>query len=144
LGVEHVRRKGAFTHILIIFQSVCYTKSMDTLIHADIFFFVTTIVVIVLGIFLAVILFYVIRILHSVDILSKQVQEEGSEIVKDVREFREKVKEQGSRWSNIASIFGIIKNAASAAATHRAKKRSRPAKKVEVDVTVERDNEEGN
>lgn len=99
---------------------------MTTLIHADIFFFVTTIVVFFVGIAATVALVYLVFILKDIKELSKNIQEEGNEIVRDVHEFREKVKEQGTRWSNMASVFGIIRNAAEAVTrkkrAHRAKK----------------------
>lgn len=38
---------------------------MDTLIHADIFFFITSVAVVVLTILLVVVLFYVIKILRN-------------------------------------------------------------------------------
>lgn len=61
---------------------------METLLKADIFFFVTTAVVVVLGILIVVALIYVLRILRNIDDISRKVKEEGSEIIQDVHELR--------------------------------------------------------
>lgn len=44
---------------------------MDTLIHADVFFFITTIVVLVVGTFLVIALIYIIEILKNFRDISK-------------------------------------------------------------------------
>jgi hypothetical protein len=77
----------------------------ETLIHADIFFFVTTILAIVLGIGIAVALFYIIRILRAIDFISKEVKGETVEIIEDVRTFRTSMKEDGVRMGHFLALF---------------------------------------
>jgi len=78
---------------------------MDTLIHADIFFFISTVVLVFVGILAVVALYYVIRILRDIDEVSKKAKVEASEIIDDVRLIRAKVKEQGMK---AAGIVGFI------------------------------------
>lgn len=57
---------------------------METFIKADIFFFVTTIVAIVMSIFLGIVLYYAIivlkRILHLCDIVEKNIDTASAEL----------------------------------------------------------------
>ncbi len=64
---------------------------MNTLIHADIFFFVTTICVAVLTILIIVAWIYVIRILANVRSLTEKARVEGEFIIEEVGRLREKI-----------------------------------------------------
>lgn len=79
---------------------------MQTIVHADIFFFITSIALVLLTIGLSIALFYSIKILRNLSEVSKVVKEEGTEIVNDVREIRGKIKE---RANSVTSNFDIIK-----------------------------------
>lgn len=46
-------------------RGLCYNNFMDTLVHADVFFFITTIAVIAITSFLVVALFYIVEILKN-------------------------------------------------------------------------------
>ena len=61
---------------------------MDTLAKADIFFFVTTIAVVIIGILLAIVLTYSIFILKDMKALSKRAKEEGERIMDDIESLR--------------------------------------------------------
>ena len=78
---------------------------METLLKADIFFFVTTIVVIVLSIVIAVALVYVVRILRDILHVTRNVRDESDKIVADVDEFRSDMKKQGTVVSSTISIL---------------------------------------
>jgi hypothetical protein len=70
---------------------------MDTLIHADIFFFVTTIAVIVVGIVLTVALIYLAKVLSDIKEITKQVKEETILFREDIGELRGDIKKEGFR-----------------------------------------------
>lgn len=78
---------------------------METLAKADIFFFITTIVVIVISITFAVALVYVIRILRRVDEMSERVKKESDAVLEDVASFRQNLKEEGLNFSRVVSFF---------------------------------------
>jgi hypothetical protein len=80
---------------------------MNTLIHADIFFFVTTIAVVVVALFLTIALIYLIRVLNQIQEIGKEIKEEAVLIRGDINELRNSVKREGFR---LQSIFSFFKN----------------------------------
>jgi uncharacterized protein YoxC len=78
---------------------------MTTLIHADIFFFVTTIAVIVVAAVFAVVGFYFIGILKNVRDISDAVKEETNLIREDIHMAREDIKREGFKLKQLVSLF---------------------------------------
>ena len=72
----------------------------------DIFFFVTTIAVIVLAFFTAFVLWRLERILKNVEHISEQVANESDDIRKDLSEMRSDIRRGKSR---LKSLFGFLK-----------------------------------
>ncbi len=70
---------------------------METILKADIFFFVTTIVVLVLAVVSVVALIYLIRILKNVFYISKVVKRESDETAKDLSDLRRSLREEASK-----------------------------------------------
>ena len=70
---------------------------MNTLIHADIFFFVTTVVVIIVGIALTIALIYLAIVLSDIKEITKQVKEEAILFREDVGQLRGDIKKEGFR-----------------------------------------------
>jgi len=81
---------------------------METLIHADIFFFVSTIALVLIAIALIVVLIYIIKILRTVSAVSDRVKEESSEIIDDLKTLRTSIKQEGVRLSFIKQFFNKI------------------------------------
>jgi len=81
---------------------------MDSLLKSDIFFFVTTVVVALLGILITIVLVYLVRILSDVKMLSKKVRQEGEHIVDDIEGLRENIKKNTIKLSDILS-FGFFR-----------------------------------
>ncbi len=69
---------------------------MQSIIHADIFFFVTTIALILISICLIIALIYTIRILRNIFEVSNTVKSEGTEIINDIREISTNLREKTS------------------------------------------------
>jgi hypothetical protein len=86
---------------------------MDTLVKADIFFFITTIAVVVFLVCAVIVTIYLIQILKDIKILSARAKDEGERIFDDIRTVRENIHDQGARagqfLTTIASLFGIQK-----------------------------------
>ncbi len=91
---------------------------MESLIHADIFFFISTIALVVLSIGVLIVIIYLIRILHNVREVSQRVREEGDEIVGDIRSFRMALREEGLKWK---IVVGLIRGFFTAPLTSRKK-----------------------
>ncbi len=85
-----------------------YTIYMNSLIHADIFFFITTIALVVLGIIGAAVLVYILKILVDARFIVRAFREETDELIADLAEFRNKVKEGGAKFRLFADVFKKI------------------------------------
>ena len=78
---------------------------MATLIHADIFFFITSIVTVVLSILLAIALFYIILILRDLRHLSGLVRKGGETLAEDMGEIRSAMIEGGTKMKSLVFDF---------------------------------------
>jgi hypothetical protein len=85
--------------------------------QSNIFFFVTTVAVILLTVLWVIILIQIIKILKHIDAISKKIQEEGSSIVSDMSALRTGIKEKGK--SAFMTLLGVV------AAMNTVKKKSR-------------------
>lgn len=79
--------------------------SMNDFLKMDIFFIVTTLVVVMLGIAVTLILFRVWRILGHVEEISRDISEESALLRNDVAEMRVRIKSEGFKFSHLASLF---------------------------------------
>jgi hypothetical protein len=70
---------------------------MNTLIHADIFFFVTTVAVIVITIALTVLIVYLVKVFRSVRKIADAVSDETVLLRKDIADLRSEVRVRGAR-----------------------------------------------
>jgi len=78
---------------------------MNDILHANIFFIITSVVTIVLGILAAVALYYIIRILRNVRDISDRAQR-GSEVLgHDLEHLRENIKQEGMRFKHIKKFL---------------------------------------
>jgi len=103
---------------------------MQSLVHADIFFFISTIALVVLSILAAVGLYYAIGILRDVREVTARIRQASRDIEKDLEALRNQVKAEGQRVKGLADLFlGFIARAI----TPKAVRRKRPAK-IEVDI----------
>lgn len=85
----------------------------DSIIHADIFFFISTIALVGISIGICIALYYLIKILRNVREFSDIVKAEGSEIVADVRKARLALRDEGMKWKHVVDLirnFFIRKN----------------------------------
>lgn len=86
---------------------------MESLLKADIFFFITTMAIVLLTIALVVILVYFIKILRDVRYMARKAKEETDEIVKDVDLFRaalkKRAREAGATFNSFNKFFKFKK-----------------------------------
>ncbi len=81
---------------------------MQDIVKADVFFFVTTIAVVVVSIVLVIALMHAIKIMRDVKHVSEKAREEIDSIVKDVKELRGHVRHQGGRVGSLFSVLGSV------------------------------------
>jgi membrane protein implicated in regulation of membrane protease activity len=78
---------------------------MNDILHANIFFFITSVAVVVLAILGAVALYYILGILKNIRNISDRA-ERGSEILAgDMEHLRENIKEEGMRFRHIKKFI---------------------------------------
>lgn len=82
---------------------------MDTVMKSEIFFFITSIAVVVLTILVGVVIAYLIRILRNVDDISEKAKEETALIKEDVAELRQNLREQGIKAKSFVTFFNKLK-----------------------------------
>ena len=78
---------------------------MQTLIHADIFFFITSIFVVILIIAFVIALFFIIPILKDMRAISRMAKDESEKIVKDIEDVRHTVRSEGVKAKSIFDFF---------------------------------------
>lgn len=66
---------------------------MDSIIHADIFFFITTISVVILTVFFSIIAFYLVRIMRNFSHISETLKDGVDNASDELREMSEHVRE---------------------------------------------------
>ncbi len=90
---------------------------MDTLIHADVFFFVTTIAVVVITIALTVFIIYLVKVLNNVRKIAEAVNEETALLRRDIADIRSEVRKRGERAAGamdwLERLLGITKKSRS-------------------------------
>ena len=83
-----------------------YTWVMDSLVQADIFFFITSIAVVIGALLVSIFLIYGILIVRDIRAVSQRVKRETELISMDIDAAREKIKQEGREFS---SILGFLK-----------------------------------
>ncbi len=81
---------------------------MSTLIHADIFFFVTTVAVIVVTLLVVVVLIYLIKILRQIRNIAGEIKEETVFVRQDIHEARMQMKSEGFKMKHIIGFFSRL------------------------------------
>lgn len=77
---------------------------MEDFLKMDIFFAVTTLVVVIVGALVAYGIYLVLRILRNVEKISKTVSDEADMIKADIDDMRLQVKAEGFKWSHLAKF----------------------------------------
>ncbi|MFA6095952.1 MAG: hypothetical protein WC767_03890 [Candidatus Paceibacterota bacterium] len=95
----------------------------ESLIHADIFFFISTIALGIISIAIIICSVYIIRTLSDIRFIISRWKEENEYLIRDARAFRDAVRSEGIRWKYIADKI-------TAFFEHLLKVEHRPAKKI--------------
>ncbi len=83
---------------------------MESIAKSDMFFFVTTIAVIIVTLVLVVALAYVIRIASDIKYIAKRAKQETDEIADDLKTARETLKSKGKTIATILSSLWILRS----------------------------------
>lgn len=77
---------------------------MNQLIHADIFFFVATISLILISIGIVTAFIYAIGILKNVRDITDKAKQEWDEIIIDSQKLRSALRDEGMKWKHIVDV----------------------------------------
>jgi len=83
---------------------------MDDFLKQDIFFFVTTVAVVIFTVLSAIVIIYIIKISRDIKYISKKAKTQSDLISEDLSQLRENVKEKGARLKDFASFFNNLRN----------------------------------
>jgi len=76
-------------------------------IHADIFFYITSVAVVILTALLIILFYYLVKIARHMEHAARRLKEEGEHIMEDVSAVRESFEEQGGRIVSVLRfVFG--------------------------------------
>lgn len=81
---------------------------MESLIHADIFFVITAVAVVILAALVAVALVYAIRILRDLKKVTNDVKDQSKLWMSDADEMRRFLKREGLRAASVAGALGRL------------------------------------
>jgi hypothetical protein len=82
---------------------------MNEFLKQDIFFFVTTIAVVILTLLLAILVIYLIKISRDVKYISQKAKHEANLISEDISELRQNIKDKGAKFKYFMSFFNNLK-----------------------------------
>lgn len=82
---------------------------MDDFLKQDIFFFVTTVAVLVIMFLLGVLLLYVIRVVRTANYIMDKVKVETDIISKELGELRQSIRKEGVRLRHFAKFFNVVR-----------------------------------
>jgi len=81
---------------------------MESLMKADIFFFVTTVAVVAVTICLVYAGYYLIRILRNVEEISEEVKSESQLVREDIHDLRSNIREEGMKVKHFTNFFSRV------------------------------------
>ena len=81
---------------------------MNAFVQADIFFFVTTLAILVVTIAIVIALFFFIQILRDVRHVSKRAREESDRFLTDMEDLRRFLKKEGKRAIDVKGVLESI------------------------------------
>ena len=100
---------------------------MESIIKSDIFFFVTTVITILLAILVAVVLVYLIKILRDAKKITGHIKQEAEAIAKDISSLRETVRQEGEKIRKFVDFLRTLSLGKYFVSDKKTKKRSKKA-----------------
>lgn len=81
---------------------------MNSLLQADIFFFVTSLTIVAVAIAFIIALIFLIQILRDVHHVSGRIREQSDRVFQDVEDLRGFIKREGQKAVNLKELVGGI------------------------------------
>lgn len=81
---------------------------MEAIAKSEVFFFITTICIVLVTLIIVVAGVYLVKIVSDIKVISKRIKEETAEVMDDLKSARESLKDRGrSLGSILAAIFAL-------------------------------------
>jgi hypothetical protein len=113
----------------------------SSFIHADIFFYITTIAVVIFTVLLIILFFYIIKIARHLEKTASKIRKESERVIEDISFVRESIEDQGGRALSFAKfLFGSFTGGGSFGKTKESmgrKKAKNKSRKKSEDVESE-------
>lgn len=74
---------------------------MNTIIHADIFFFITSIAVVIFAIGTIIVFYYLIRLMKHVEYIAEKIRLESDHVTEDIAAIRDRIRNGESKALSI-------------------------------------------
>ena len=102
---------------------------MNEVVHADIFFFISSLSVVCITIGVLILLYYIIPIARDARAIVAKLRKAGDEVEKDFESLRSTLREEGAKGKTILNlVFGFVTRTLTPAAKKpRAKKQQPPS-----------------
>lgn len=78
---------------------------MNDFFYMHVFFIVTTGSVVLVTLLLALALYYIVRILRTVDAFSQLALHEAAQVREDIADLRASVRAEGMKWRSLSKFF---------------------------------------
>jgi hypothetical protein len=99
---------------------------MESVLTSDIFFFITSISVMLLTLVALVILYYGVKIIRHISYIAQKIRNESDNISKDIEDLRTTIKKSGTQVGGvISSVIGFVVKYAGSSMFGGAKKHAR-------------------
>ncbi len=79
---------------------------MDSILKSDLFFFITSVAVVLVSAVVVVVLIYIVRIMRDIRDIASTLKHQTESLSQDIDELRSKVKEEGWPWSKLTGFLG--------------------------------------
>lgn len=90
----------------MIVTSARYTYVVDQVLQTNIFFYITSVAVVIVTVLLAVALYYIIGILEDIRDVTDRVRRGSEVFAEDLNGLRDNIKEEGARVRHFAQLIG--------------------------------------
>ncbi len=90
----------------MIVTSARYTYVVDQVLQTNIFFYITSVAVVIVTVLLAVALYYIIGILEDIRDVTDRVRRGSEVFAEDLNGLRDNIKEEGARVRHFAQFIG--------------------------------------
>jgi predicted PurR-regulated permease PerM len=77
---------------------------MNDILHANIFFFISSVATVLIALLILIILFYIARIMRDVSDVVRKINKASADIEKDFQDLRHEVKNEGVKVRSIVDV----------------------------------------